>query len=349
MFLRNEWYVAGWSKDVGRSLRSVRVLGERIVLFRTRDGRAVALTDRCPHRNLPLSAGKLTDDNIQCGYHGLEFDSTGACVRAPGEPRIPDWCRVRAYPIAEHHGWVFVWPGAAALAGGRPVPDFHLELDDPRWGAAVGELQIGCGYRLILDNLMDLSHLAYVHTSSTGNEDLAHEAAVEVTSNGPRHVGQTRVMRGVRAAPAFAHYGGYSGPIDRWQMTDFHLPSYIRINNGSRVATGENLSIDVENDLGDWGFRVCHALTPETETMTRQYWAVPYRRDMVGENEARQWQVQMSNVLQEDFDVYVRQQTAIDEDPFGENEPRPGGALRGDRGMYEMRRALARGLDAESD
>ena len=346
MFLKNAWYVVAWSKNLGRELRSVRLFGERIVLYRQQDGQPAALSDRCPHRNLPLSAGKLLGDTIQCGYHGLEFDANGACVRAPGEPRIPDWCHVRAFPAAERHGWVFVFGGDPAKAQDTPVPTFHAELDDPQWGAATGELVVPCGYRLILDNLLDLSHLAYVHSSSTGNDDVANAAAVEVSSDNPEHVRQTRVMRGVTPAPAFVHYGGYQGPIDRWQMTDYFVPSYIRINNGSRHASPADTPIDAQHDLGDWGFRVFHALTPETPTTTRQFWAVPYRRDMVSEDEHALWQSQMDNVLREDHDVYAAQQAAIDDDAQSGGDVRPSGALRGDRGLYEMRRALKRALDA---
>jgi vanillate O-demethylase monooxygenase subunit len=312
------------------------------VLYRTEVGDAVALADRCPHRNLPLSAGRLVGDVVQCGYHGLEFDPSGACVKAPGEPRIPPWCEVRSYPVAERYGWLFIWTGDPALAEAHPVPDFHAELTDPQWGGATGELTVGCGYRLMLDNLLDLSHLAYVHDSSTGNADVANAATVDVASDNDRHVRQTRLMRGVTPAPAFTYYGGYDGPIDRWQMTDYFAPSYIRINNGSRRQGSADDAIDCRTDLGDWGFRVFHALTPETETTTHQFWAVPFRRDMVKDEDHALWQEQMDNVLHEDHEVYVQQQAAIADDPLANNDARPAGALRGDRGLYEMRRVIKR-------
>lgn len=340
MLLKNHWYVAAWSQDIGRALRPVTLLGDRVVLFRDNAGAPVALADRCPHRNLPLSAGRLLDNGVQCGYHGLEFDTAGNCTKAPGEPRIPHWCQVRSYPVQDRNGWLFIWMGDPSISSAEPLPDFHSELDDPNWGAATGQLLVGCAYRLILDNLLDLSHLAYVHSSSTGNDDVANAASVEVTSDNDRHVRQTRLMHGVTAAPAFAHYGGYTGPIDRWQMTDFFAPSYIRINNGSRAAGSADDVIDCRSDLGDWGFRVLHALTPETETTTHQFWAVPFRHDMVDKKDHDLWQRQMDNVLREDHDIYLQQQQAISDDPLAANDVRPAGALHGDRGLYEMRRKL---------
>lgn len=356
MFLRNHWYVAAWSKDVLRGLLPRTLLGEKVVLFRTEDGTAVALTDRCPHRNLPLSAGKLLGDRIQCGYHGLEFDATGAGVNAPGEPSIPAWCQVRAFPVAERFGWTFIWMGDPTLASTETLPAFHHELENPSWGAATGQLLIPCGYQLILDNLLDLSHLAYVHSSSTGNDDVAMAAKVEVSSDHEEHVRQTRQMRGVTPAPAFVYYGGFDGPIDRWQMTDYRAPSYIRINNGSRAEGPSDDQIDCRSDLGDWGFRVFHALTPETATSTHQFWAVAFQRGMVLEKDYGLWQEQMDNVVWEDHHIYTEQQAAILSDPRADpradplatgKDVRPEGALRGDRGLYEVRRVLERLRDQE--
>ena len=340
MFLKNHWYVAAWSDDVGPSLLPRKLLGEPVVLYRLADGTPVALQDRCPHRNLPLSAGRLIGDRLQCGYHGLEFDAKGACVKAPGQNYIPDWCEVRSYPVTEKHGWMFVWMGDPAKSAESPVPVFHDILSSPDWGDARGQLLVGCGYRLILDNLLDLSHLAYVHSSTTGNADVADLADVEIASDGPLHVRQTRVMHGIEPAPALTYYGGYAGRIDRWQITNFHAPGYIDITNGSRSAVEPMQPAGGDGDMGEWGFRVFHAITPETASTTHQFWSVPYLRSMVPATDHALWVEQMTNVLREDHDVYVQQQRGIDDNPNGNGDVVPGGGLQGDKGLYRMRRVL---------
>ena len=84
MFLRNYWYVAAYDREITRRPLGRIILGEPIVFYRLEDGTPVALEDRCAHRHLPLSMGKLVGDTLQCHYHGLRYDKTGACVRVPG-------------------------------------------------------------------------------------------------------------------------------------------------------------------------------------------------------------------------------------------------------------------------
>ncbi len=349
MFLMNHWYVAAWSNEITRTPLSRRLLGRLVCLYRRQDGTPVALDDRCPHRNLPLSCGKLIGDEIQCGYHGLRFAPDGKGTKVPGEETVPKWCRVDSFPLAERFGWTFIWLGDPALADEAKVPAFHTALDDPEWGYASGRLLVKCGYRMMLDNLLDLSHLAYVHDTTTGNADVGEAAKVLVTSNDDTHVRQVRIMRDVAAAPAFAFYGQYgTSRIDRWQCTNYFAPSYIHINNGSRFPQA-NDDFDVNNDLGHWGFRVYHALTPETDTSTHQFWAVPRRKDMVSDKHADLWQQQMDGVLEEDHVVYVHQQRYLADDPLAtDNDVRPEGAIEADKGLYRARAIIRRLAQSEA-
>ena len=105
-FIRNAWYVAAWSKEVGRNLLARRILDEPVVLFRQKDGTPAALLDRCAHKLAPLSMGRLVDDVVQCGYHGMEYDCTGQCVRVPGQERIPKSAKVRSFPLVERYNAV---------------------------------------------------------------------------------------------------------------------------------------------------------------------------------------------------------------------------------------------------
>lgn len=343
MFLKNQWYVAAWAKDVGRTPLARVLLNDYVVLFRKEDGTAVALENRCPHRNLPLSEGNLIGDSVQCAYHGLEFDCTGACTHVPGQAEVPSWARVRNYPVEERHGWVFFWPGDPSLAAVTPVPDYHHRLDDPEWEAVIGQTYAKCGYRLILDNLLDLSHLGYVHSSSTGNAAVAEHAALRTEELPGDCVRVTRWMEDIPPAPAFLEYAGYENNMDRWQISTFLPPSYILINNGSEdtgAGTQHNEQIDSQ---GRWGFQVYHAMTPETETTTHQFWAVAHPGRFVEAAKLEKFQNQMHVVLGEDLTVYEAQQRAIDLDPDAVNrDANPRGTIEADEALLKMRRVIRR-------
>src|SRR5512134_1088063 len=126
MFLRNAWYAAGFSDEFGRALLARTFLSEAVVLYRTEDGRPVAFEDRCAHRRLPLSMGRLVGDEIECGYHGLVYDCSGTCVKIPGQPRasIPPGARVRSYPVVDRHHYLWIWMGDPARADATLIPDY---------------------------------------------------------------------------------------------------------------------------------------------------------------------------------------------------------------------------------
>ena len=135
MFLKNYWYVAAATTEIGRKPFRRVIMNEPVVLYRTQDGTPVGLEDRCPHRRLPLSMGKLiSDDVLQCHYHGLRYDCSGQCVKVPGQDAVPPSARVKAYPVVERYRWLWIWMGDPALADPDKITDFHW-FDDPAWGA----------------------------------------------------------------------------------------------------------------------------------------------------------------------------------------------------------------------
>src|SRR5215813_704975 len=160
MFLRNYWYVAASAAEIGRKPFARMILGEPVVFFRTEDGAPVAFEDRCAHRHLPLSMGKLVGDRLQC-------HCTGQCVRIPGQELIPPSAKVKTYPVTERHRWVWIWMGDPALADPARITDFHW-LDDPAWGAKASYLHVKANWQLVVDNLLDLTHLAFVHVGRLG-------------------------------------------------------------------------------------------------------------------------------------------------------------------------------------
>ncbi len=172
-FLRKTWYCAGWSADIGRKPLRRKIIGQPLVLYRTEGGMAVVLADICPHRFAALSLGRLTGDEIECAYHGLRFDQHGMCVHNPHGSVIPDGLRVREFPVAERDGLIWIWLGEPAEADENKITRFP-ELnrpDDFAYTRGV-TLVMPLSYELITDNLMDLSHVAFVHADSLGNESL---------------------------------------------------------------------------------------------------------------------------------------------------------------------------------
>lgn len=236
MFLRNEWYVAGWSKDVGAELKPETFLGERLVFYRKSDGSPVALEDACPHRKLPLSKGRLADDNIECGYHGLTFDCSGACVAAPTQPdSLPRNARVKSYPVVDRYRLIWIWMGDPDRAD--PDRIFPVEnYDDSAWGCTDGGvLDIDCNYLWVADNLLDPSHVAWVHVTSfagAGTDD--EPLKVEKTDRG---VIVSRWISGRLPSPYYADLVKFEGPCDRLQHYEMCFPA-IGLNKSVYTPKG---------------------------------------------------------------------------------------------------------------
>ncbi len=268
MYLRNTWYVAGWSAAIGETLTPVRMLGEDIVLYRTPEGKVAALEDACPHRKLPLSKGSLKDGRVVCGYHGLTFDGTGACVAAPTQERIPTGARVKRYPALERYGFVWLWMGDPEAADPARLIDIP-NYDNPTWGRTKGgDMPIACHYLYMVDNLLDPSHVAWVHLSSfAGAKTDSAPLTVDVAENG------VTVWRWLMDAPPPAYYAKlvkFEGNADRKQHYEMVLPG-IGINMSVYSPAGhggpgkpfhEKTYVNISYNF----------MTPVDEDNTRYYW-----------------------------------------------------------------------------
>ena len=162
MYLRNCWYIAASPKEIGEAPLARTFLGDAVVLFRGADGTVSALEDRCCHRALPLSMGQVKGNHLQCGYHGLEFDASGACVTVPGQSLVPPGAAVRRYPLVERHDWLWIWMGDADAADPDLIPDIFWR-DDPDWVAWGAHWQVRCAYNLLIDIQLDNTHAPFVH------------------------------------------------------------------------------------------------------------------------------------------------------------------------------------------
>lgn len=266
-FIRNSWYVAGWSRNIPRKLTPIRIMDEDIVLFRTSEGAVVALEDQCPHKRLPLSMGRLKGDAVECGYHGMTFGPSGLCVRIPGQDRIPDNACVRAYPTHEIDGIVWIWMGEPALADTDKV--FRLpEMHQPGWSPHFGDdLRVDANYIHLADNLCDPAHVAFVHPTTLGNPE-SEDVPVDVERDGDVVI----TSRWTRKAPPigfFKAFGNFAGLVDRWQYYYFHAPNIAVIDFGS-IDSG--LAISPEERHKGLRLFALHFLTPVSETQSIDHW-----------------------------------------------------------------------------
>ena len=251
-FPMNAWYAAAWDVDIKHELFPRTICGKHVVMYRKADGSIAALEDACWHRLLPLSKGRLQGDTVVCGYHGLKFDAQGRCTFMPSQETINPSACVRAYPAVERHRYVWLWMGDPALADPALVPDLHWN-DDPAWAGDGKTIHVKCDYRLVLDNLMDLTHETFVHGSSIGNDAVA-EAPFDVT-HGNKTVTVTRWMRGIEPPPFWAAQLGkpgaggsladhpLRGPVRRSRSTSaWPLPAPARRRATARRASTASCS-----------------------------------------------------------------------------------------------------------
>ena len=181
--IENAWYLAAWSNELSEKPLAREIVNKRMVLFRDADGNAAALEDRCVHRAAPLSCGRVVKEGLQCGYHGLVFDKNGKCTENPAD-NIGN-LRVRSYRVEERQKFVWVWTGDQALADPKQIVDFPYHDDTTEWPFQFGYFNFKCSYMLVMDNLMDLTHLGYVHTKTIGGNPQAHDNAMQETSETP--------------------------------------------------------------------------------------------------------------------------------------------------------------------
>jgi len=169
MFLRDCWYMATHASNIRRgTLRREMVLGEPVLVGRMRDGRVFAMRDICPHRGVPLSAGRVMPENtVECPYHGWRFRADGVCALIPslvdGQEMDAGNIRVRSYPSREQDGliWVFMSaPGRESVAPRSEPPKVGVPNAKPRW---VESQLFACSIDHAVIGLMDPAHAAYVH------------------------------------------------------------------------------------------------------------------------------------------------------------------------------------------
>jgi len=305
-WIENQWYVAAWDSEVASAPLARTICGQPIMLYRRLDRSVVALRDACPHRLLPLSMGIKEGDSIRCRYHGLLIDSHGRAAQMPlrNDPVNRSVC-VQTYPVVERHRFVWIWIGDAALADPALLPDLW-PCSHPDWTFDGGYYQLECDYRLLIDNLMDLTHETYVHDGSIGQQELM-EAPIDTHVEG-NEVVVTRWMPAIDAPPFWREALKKEGPVDRWQICRFLPPSNVIIDVG--VAPVDAGATVEHHDQGVRGF-VIDAMTPASETSTHYFWGMARNFDIKDTGFTARFKRQQGSVFQEDVEVLEAQQRSI--------------------------------------
>ncbi|MFK8050456.1 MAG: Rieske 2Fe-2S domain-containing protein [Halioglobus sp.] len=338
---KNTWYVACTPDEIeGKPLGRV-ICGESLVLFRSGDGEVAALEDFCPHRGAPLSLGTVKDGLIVCGYHGMRMNADGKCAGMAGQSVENFRKGIRSYPAIERHGYVWVWPGEATLANADLIPDLHWARSSD-WAFGGGMFNIRCDYRLLIDNLMDLTHETYVHATSIGQPEI-EEAAPDTDRDG-HSATVSRFMEDIPAPPFWqdALRGNNLDPelpVDRWQICRYTPPGSVIIDVG--VAHVGHGGIDAPVEHRASGI-VVDLITPETENSCWYFWGMARNFNVIDSALTTAIRESQQKIFTEDLEMLESQQRNHDANP-----DRSLMSLNIDRGGVHARKILQELIAAE--
>ena len=309
--VRNAWYIAAWSVELEDGTVSRRIMDEEVVIFRDGEGAVGAVEDRCSHRGARLSLGCPVRKGLMCGYHGMVFDSDGKCVENPGG-EVNSSFDIRAFPVVERQQAVWIWMGDPKLADATAIIDFPYH-DDEEYHFRFGHYEIGANYMLMVDNLMDLTHLGYVHTSTIGGNPQEHDDAELVTKKTENGAEYTRWMMGSTPPPSFVKVAGFKGKVDRWQNFEYVAPaSVLQWGGGHDADTGGREDRDKPGGIV---VRLFHHATPVDDTNFHYFFSTSLRGQAPDGAGGIAFHEDILEAFQEDKIFIESQQEMIARDP----------------------------------
>ena len=335
MYPRNQWYCAALGHELNDAPVGRIFLDEPVVMYRRADGAIVALEDRCCHRRAPLSKGKVEGANIRCGYHGFLYDSTGQVIWVPGQDKMPPDAKVKSYPIVEKHGYVWIWMGDPSLADPKDAPAFTWN-DDPQWASCSDYMHVGANYLLLVDNLLDLSHVAVLHIKTIGSaEDTNPDLDWE---RGPNWVRGTRIGRNLSPSER-QKAEGVDFNCDQVKIMDFTPPANVVI---------DILSTETGFKFGEGGrlhnrLFVLDSMTPETERSCHYFFGLCRNYKIDNAQMTAFMHKAVVTAFLEDKDMLEAEQKIIDLNPAA-----PQIDVMGDTGGLQARRIVERLIAEEN-
>lgn len=328
-YVRNLWYLGAWDHEVPEGgMLSRTLLDEKWLIASLSDGTYAMLADRCPHRFVPLSKGRLEQDVIHCPYHGLGFDRTGACVHNPFPAPPPEHARARTMPVVHRHRGLWFWPGDPEQADPASIPDFaFVDREDMQRSRLV----IQGHYELVTDNLMDLTHAEFLHVASFGVNGSIFSGRQSVLTDESGAIWNNWDMEAVTPPMWAAPMLGEGDRVDQWLHMRWHAPAAMALAVGlARAGTGRKDMV-VPPMLNP------HIITPETRTSSHYF----YDHEATPEAEALARQV----FVEEDEPMIEAAQQALGEQDFWAARPAiletDAAAIRARRRLMQLRRAEA--------
>jgi vanillate O-demethylase monooxygenase subunit len=263
-FIYNEWYVAAFSNEVSRELLQRTLLNRSIVFFRTEAGKPIALDNRCPHRSFPLSAGRLDGDTLVCGYHGFRYDADGCLIEAPSVAKCPRNVGVRDYPLVERGAVIWIWMGDSSLASEEKIPQLPW-MQSADWAGGQGYYPLKSSYVSLHENLLDTSHLSFMHENTIGSPDYVR--APTTTEIKPGRYALIRTVEPTRLPPVWGKPTGLENNPNAGRIVrnEFLSPAVYEVT--TRLYDG---SLPSGNRL-EYQIKVAHFPTPETATTTHYF------------------------------------------------------------------------------
>jgi phenylpropionate dioxygenase-like ring-hydroxylating dioxygenase large terminal subunit len=316
--VRDQWYVAAYASEVSRTFLARTICNEPIVFYRTQEGKAVALADRCVHRRYPLSESRLEGDSIVCGYHGFTYETNGSCTFVPGQDRVPRTARVASYPVVEQDSFIWVFIGDPSLAEEREIPRaLHLNADSG-FVTIAGMEPIRGRYSMLVDNLLDLSHETYLHAGYIGTPEVAQTPITTTVEEEANIVHVSRRMADAECPPFYANSTGIDGRIARWQDVEYHAPCLYLLH--SRIAPVGVLPHEDGTDPDAFHTEITYAITPETDNSVLDFWMVS--RDFAKDDEDVTEYMYKNNhtVVMQDVDALNILEVVIEGEPEGFQE-----------------------------
>ena len=272
-------------------------------------------------------------------YHGLVFDVTGRCVMIPGQKMIPQDAKVRSYPTVERDQLVWLWMGDPTLADPAKIVDFPYHNDPAHWPNKHAVYAINGNYMLMVDNLMDLTHLGYLHARTVGGNPGAHVEANMKTVRTPTGLKFTRWMRNSLPPPSYVKAAGFKGRVDRCQEFEFVAPNTVLQWTG---ATDAGTATDNPQRDFRFQFRLFHGVTPETETSCFYFWSAANGYRQNDPEATEQLYREIAPTFLEDKEMVEAQQSRLDE--LGEQRLVD---IASDANRMHMRRMVERLIIAE--
>ncbi|MCH7627520.1 MULTISPECIES: Rieske 2Fe-2S domain-containing protein [Novosphingobium] len=337
IWITEAWYVAGWDAEIDSAPLARTICGVPMVFYRKLDRSVVALRDACPHRLLPLSMGLREGDSLRCKYHGLKLGPDGVAEEMPLKSEaVNRRICAEAYVTHERHRFVWVWIGDKAKADPALIPDLWPCSADG-WTFDGGYYHVACDYRLMIDNLMDLTHETHVHAGSIGQPEIL-EAPITTRVEGDEVVVE-RWMPGIDAPPFWRGALKQPGLVDRWQVCRFVKPASVMIDVGvAPVGAGATIERHHQGVRG----MVVDFMTPESETTHHYFWGMARNFDIEDSGFTARFKRQQGGVFLEDKDVLEAQQRAIHANPDLKLS-----AYRIDEGGVRARQIIARAIAGE--